>query len=432
MNRFFIFLCFILSYLASSAQTVQERIMAKADQACYVVGEHLKLTVNVCLPDSTPSPCRVAYVEIADTDQLYTQAMLTLNSGCGYGEIPLPATMHSGVYQLCVYTRGLRNYGTSAFFTAQIGVINPVKLTPKDNVRFITADDYTITALIDTVPNCGDLADTPPSAFPYTYELEGHIVMAHVSADIADIENVRLALVGKSAMIYDGRKTGNGNYEFYTTGIFGDMPSLVSAYSRDGTSLPIEFLSPYAQVLPQHLPQLTVRCSEEALKRRYDDALRQQAIDEWQRKNPLQQPISFMTSTPEYIYDLDEWTSMNTVHELLIEFIHGVHIRHNGGVKQLYTFSSTTGTYSQWPALVLLDGIPVYDVEKFLEYDAHLLKYVQVYGDRYTFGQTCCLGVVSFITRSGKLSNFKLDEGSSFVSYQFPQPNQIISSETYK
>ena len=83
MNRFFIFLCFFLSNLASSAQTVQQHIMAKAGQACYVVGEHLKLTVNVCLPDSTPSPSHVAYVEIADTDQLYTQAMLTLDSGCG-------------------------------------------------------------------------------------------------------------------------------------------------------------------------------------------------------------------------------------------------------------------------------------------------------------------------------------------------------------
>lgn len=432
MNRFFIFLCFFLSHLASSAQTVQELIMAKADQACYVVGEHLKLTVNVCLPDSTPSPSHVAYVEIADTDQLYTQAMLTLDSGCGYGEIPLPSTMHSGVYQLCVYTRGLRNYGTSAFFTAQIGVINPVKLSPKDNVRFIPTDDNTITALLDTVTNCGGLADTPSSAFPYPYELEGHIVTAHVSADTADVETVRLALVGKTAMIYDGRKTWDGNYEFYTIGIFGDMPSLVSAYSRDGTSLPITFLSPYAQVLPQKLPQLTVRCSEEALKRRYEDALRQQAIDEWQQKETLSQTITFMTSTPEYIYDLDEWTSMNTVHELLIEFVRGVHVRRHGGIQQLYAYSSETGTYSQWPALVLLDGIPVYDVEKFLEYDAHLLKYVQVYGGRYTFGQTFCQGVVSFITRSGKLSNFKLDEGSSFASYQFPQPNQIISNITYK
>ena len=432
MKRFFIYLCFILLSLTSFAQTGQERVKAKTDRTCYVVGEHVMVAVNVCLPDSTPSPSRVAYIEIADTAQLYAQAMLTLDSGCGCGEIPLPSTMHSGVYQLCVYTRGLRNYGTSAFFTAQIGVINPVKLSPKDNVRFIPADDNTVTALFDMASNYGDLADTPPTEFPYAYELEGHIVTANVSADTEDVENVRLALVGKSAMIYDGRKTGNGNYNFYTTGIYGDMPSLVSAYSRDGVSLPITFLSPYAQVLPQKLPQLTVRCSEEALKRRYEDALCQQAIDEWQHKETLSQTITFMTSTPEYIYDLDEWTSMNTVHELLIEFVRGVHVRRHGSIQQLYAYSSETGTYSQWPALVLLDGIPVYDVEKFLEYDAHLLKYVQVYGGRYTFGQTFCQGVVSFITRSGKLSNFKLDEGSSFASYQFPQPNQIISNITYK
>lgn len=430
MNRILIFLCLFLLHCTSKAQIGQERVWAETDQPCYIVGEHLKLNVNISLKDGTPTPSRVAYVEVADTEQLYAQAMLTLDDGRGYAEIPLPATMHSGTYQLCVYSRGLRNYGDSAFFTKQIGVINPVRLSFRDNIKILPAAEDTIIALLDRIPNSGAYTDTPLAEFPFGYELEGHIVTAQVSADTGNVENVRLALVGKAAQIYDGRIAANGNYEFFTTGIYGNMPSLVSAYSHDGKSLPIVLLSPYAQVIPAHLPQLTVRCSEKVLMERYTEALRQKAIDEWQRKDTLTQTVTFMTSMPESVYDLDEWTSMNTVQELLIEFIRGVHIKRSGGIQQLYTYSSATESYSQWPALVLLDGIPIYDVQRFLEYDAHLLKYVQIYSDRYTFGQTCCQGVVSFTTRSRKLSNYRLDEGSSFVSYQFPQPNQLILSKS--
>lgn len=416
MNKSLIYILLLLTHLTSGAQMTRECVQAATDRQCYIVGEHMKVNVSVCLPDSTPSPSRVAYVEIADTAQLYTQAMLALDGGRGYGEIPLPDTMHSGTYQLCVYTRGLRNFGESAFFTTQIGVINPVTLSPKDNIRFLpAADDGSITAMLDTIPDSGHRDTTPPAEFPFAYELEGHIVTAHVATDTEDIGNVRLALVGKSTLIYDGREAGNGNYDFYTSDIYGDQPSLVCAYSNEGASLPTEILSPYARILPSRLPQLTVRCSEEALKQRYAGALRQKTIDEWENKDSQPRSVIFMGSTPLYIYDLDEWTSMNSVREMLTEFIRGVHARRNKGIQQLYIDS-------KWPALVLFDGIPIYDVQKFLEYDPRLLKYVQIYDDRYTFGQTYCHGVVSFISRSGKLPNFTLDEGSTFVSYQFPQP----------
>ena len=420
MNRIFIFIFLLLAYIASSAQIAQERISAETDGTCYIVGEHVRLNVKVSLPDGTPSPSRVAYVEIADTTQLYSQAMLSLDGGCGYGEIPLPPAMHSGTYQLCVYTRGLRNFGESAFFTTQIGIINPTALSPKDNIKFLPSDDDTVTALLDPVTNPGVQAHTSPAEFPFAYELEGHIVTAHVSADTADISTVRLALVGKFTMIYDGREADNGNYNFYTTDIYGDQPSLVCAYSQEGKSMPVTLLSPYAQVLPSSLPQLTVRCSEEALKRHYDEALRQIAIDEWRDNDPQPRSVIFMGSTPQYIYDLDEWASMSTVREMLTEFIRGVGVKRNKGILQLYT-------YPQWPALVLFDGVPIYDVQKFLDYDARLLKYVQIYDDRYTFGQTFCYGVVSFISRSGKLPNFTLDEGATFASYQFPQPNRLMA-----
>lgn len=423
MNKFVKFIIFciaLLSHPVSVAQLVKEHISAETDQTCYVVGEHLKLSVQVNLPNGTPSPSRVIYVEIADTAKLYNQTMLTLDGGFGYGELSLPQTMHSGTYQLSIYTRGLRNFGEPTFYTKQIGVINPVKFSPEDNIRFLPAVNDDIVAKFDSVSTPNTCVEVIPTEYPFSYELEGHIVTAHVSAAAEDVENVRLALVGKSTLIYDGRNVGNGNYEFYTTEVYGEQPSFVSAYSQVGKSLPTTLVSPYAQVLPAHLPQLIVYCSEEALKNRYADALRQMAIDDWHHKGTEPRKATFMSSTPQYVYDLDEWARMNTVSEMLTEFIKGVHVKRTNGVPQMYT-------YSQCPALVLFDGVPIYDIEAFLDSDPSIIKYVQIYDDRYTFGQTFCYGVVSFISHSGKLPNLKLDKGSTFVTYQFPQPTQLTT-----
>ena len=189
----------------------------------------------------------------------------------------------------------------------------------------------------------------------------------------------------------------------------------------------MEFVSPFAKVLPQALPALQVYCSEEDLQRRSLSAQREQAITDWQTVDSLQLSSEYLSAAPHHIYDLDEYTKFSTVREILIEFINGVNRAKIGGVNHLFTIDPATKQYSRWPALVLLDGMPIHDIDDILEYDARLLKYVQIYTDRYTFGSTICQGIISFISQRGRLSNFKMGEGSRLVSYQFPQdhPNFI-------
>ena len=91
------------------------------------------------------------------------------------------------------------------------------------------------------------------------------------------------------------------------------------------------------------------------------------------------------------------------------------------GVNQLFIFDPDMRIYSKWSALVLLDGMPIFDIDEILDYDARLLKYVMIYTDRYTFGNTPYWGIISFVSQKGLLSNFNLDRTSHLVSYSFPQ-----------
>lgn len=471
-TRIFLVLMLMTAFTSASAQTLMERVRTLTDKQCYLAGERLCVRVDVLMGEPSsdgswvPSPSRVAYLELSDAQQMVTQAMVSLTDGQGWAEIPLPGRMHSGCYQLTAYTRNMRNFGPEVFGRSVIGVINGEQLSRRDNVRFVpdsllveeadqsalslaqlsrvapmgevtlTLPEASAQGCAITVEQNGLLTNVPylqlsndmqlpvssPETLTYAPELEGHIVTAQLAVESApNLLYSRLALVGKSASIYDGQRQADGTHLYYTSGIYGNLPTLVSAYDYDGHAVPMQLLSPYAQELPKSLPELRVSCTEPQLLSRASAARRQAVVNDWLHTDTLQHSLGFMSATPRYFYDLDEYTHMSSIRELIVEFVRGVKRQKEGGVNMLFTVDPETHSYSRWPALVLLDGMPVYDIDEILEYDAHLVKYVQIYTGRFTFGQTCCQGVISFVTRGGRLSNYKLDAGSHLVSYAFPQ-----------
>ena len=73
------------------------------------------------------------------------------------------------------------------------------------------------------------------------------------------------------------------------------------------------------------------------------------------------------------------------------------------------------------PTLVLIDGMPVNDVERLLNYDARRIHYINIYGGQYTFGNGVYNGILSFVTRSGQLTNYPTEPNMQYLLYAFPE-----------
>lgn len=442
------------------AQNPVEKVLAMTDRECYLAGERLRVSVDVRLDDGTPSPSKVAYIEISDTKQICAQAMVALNNGIGWGEIALSDKMHSGNYQMTVYTRAMRNIGPDAYFKSVIGIINADRLSRRDDILFLPKEQYAqmqndstsnstfyregnelvVNIPAESIGHCSvsiehnslniDRQSAPAEQLEknraddvvYTSEMEGHIVTARCvkSVNFTDFKT-RLVLVGQTANVYDGQLQSDGSFSYYTNNVYGTQPSLVNGYVQNGDAVQMKLVSPFAVSLPKSMPQLTVYCDKQDMVSRTLEARCQHAINEWLNVDSLVHSTGFMDSQPDQFYDLDEYVKFNTINEIIIEFVKGVKKKKTNGANFLYTFDTETRKYSMWPALVLLDGMPVYDIDEILSYDANLVKYVQIYNKRYTFGNSCCQGVISFITHKGRLSNYKLDAGSHLLSYSFPQ-----------
>ena len=76
---------------------------------------------------------------------------------------------------------------------------------------------------------------------------------------------------------------------------------------------------------------------------------------------------------------------------------------------------------SSLPSLVLIDGMPVIDVERLLNYDARRIHYINIYAGQYIYGNSVYNGILSFITRSGRLTNYPTEPNVQYLVYDFPE-----------
>ena len=473
---------FVAAHPIAAAAVADEQALAFTDRDCYLAGERMQVSVSIIDGQGQLSDqSRVAYIELSDTRRIWAQGMVALCQGQGWTALALPAVMHSGCYMLTVYTRAMLSHPNADWFRCIIAVVNPRTASRYDNVEYypadslrvsvsayadvssliITADSLTVhipdswqagftsASLIRRDVLVPDYASYYPevnvsalSTNPHLLqpEHEGHIVMARPTSDSTTIDETRLVMVGKRAALYDGQLQSDGIFLYYTLtsgmsseiGVSGRLATLLSAYDAEGKAVDMKFVSPYAHILPRELPQLRAYCNELDLNMLSITAQREEEISQWLALDTLPHATQFLATEPTHTYDLDEYTRFNTVREVITEFVHGVTRQRHNKINQLYVFDRQLGRYSDIPALVMLDGVPIHDIDEILNYDARLLKYIQVYDQRFTFGHITCGGAVSLITQRGLLSNYTLDAGSQLVSYDFPQdrPDFLIPPAT--
>ena len=124
---------------------------------------------------------------------------------------------------------------------------------------------------------------------------------------------------------------------------------------------------------------------------------------------------------PDLTYNLDEYRQFLTVREVLLEYVKCVRVNRTNNVTQL-TVRKTQDSYnSSWPSMVLIDGMPVADVERFLNYDARRVHFINIYGGQYTFGNGVYNGILSVVTRSGRLTNYPVERNMQYLVYGFPE-----------
>jgi hypothetical protein len=378
----------------------------------------------------------IAYAELCDTYRLAAGVVIGLKGGAGEGVIELPSHLHSGYYMLSVYTRDGAHAAQQL-----VAVVNPLHKSVDDDIEWVEGETLTPT------PNpsrAGGESEKSVTNLPSRtggvgggLETEGHIIQARVKNGMYKGSQIcpSLSIVGKQIHYFEGKMVNDSTAVFYTYGIQGKLPLVLSAVSTTGVNLPIEMISPFATLLPKELPHLVFHYKRSEVEARSIDMQRHQmAIAPAKREVqlgviademaeevvPLDYDEAAFGTKPYLTYNLDEYRQFFTVREVLLEYVSCVSNRKVNGVPRLVVFSDETPNEGSWPTLVLIDGMPVNDIERLLNYDARRVHYINIYNGQYTFGNSVYNGILSFVTRSGRLTNYPTEPNVQYLVYEFP------------
>lgn len=124
----FTFLILSKSFYSVTAQTKYEavkpeRVYLHTDRNIYIAGDNLFYTLYSKGSGSQMS--KFAYLVLRNRNSMpITQVRMEIRNQTSFGNIWLPDTLHSDLYQLVCYTNYMRNEGEGSYFTKEIVIIN--------------------------------------------------------------------------------------------------------------------------------------------------------------------------------------------------------------------------------------------------------------------------------------------------------------------
>jgi hypothetical protein len=135
---------------------------------------------------------------------------------------------------------------------------------------------------------------------------------------------------------------------------------------------------------------------------------------------------------PDKKYFLDDYTRFVTMEEVMREYVNEVRVRKNKDNFQFTVFDQPHNYYFENEPMVLLDGIPVFDINKIMAFDPLKMKKIEVVARRYYLDSVINEGIISYSTYKGDLGGFKLDPSSIILEWSGLQYEREFFSPVYE
>jgi hypothetical protein len=291
------------------------------------------------------------------------------------------------------------------------------------------------------------LVNTKPS-FGYIPEYGGHIIVGRVLNEkskkpVAGVK-VYLSIAGKRIQLHGCVSDSAGLVHFEMKDFFGSNQIVMQTNTGKEKLYQFEIFNPYSEKFSGTL--LPMFNFEEKNIKDLELGHISVGVQNAYHQNQLQQlsePV--VDSLPFYFkpyktYYLDNYKRFTTMEEVMREYVAEVNVRRNGSNYRYVTFNAPGVKLSDVQAaqilfennpLVLLDGVPVFDINKIIAYDPLKVNKLEVVAERYLLGSVTSDGVLSYTTYKGNLEGFSLDPNDLVLDYEGLQQQRVFYSPQY-
>lgn len=272
--------------------------------------------------------------------------------------------------------------------------------------------------------------DIPP--LTYAPEYEGQIITGVVrdeaSGALADSANVFLSVAGTNPVFHVVKTDRKGNFQFSVNELYGMNPIIFQANGYnvqlndpfDGrpNDLPLKYFSP-GKTTEQTLTVSNIHSQVERAFKKQNDFV------------PIQRDTVRFYGKPSIAYLLDDYVRFPTLEDVFREYMPGIIVRRQSKKAQLYILNNASEMFFEQEPLILLDGMPVLDVDMLLHTDAAMVKKVSMVYHKYFIGPVVYTGIVDISTFKGNFGGFDIDPKALVIDYEGLQKLRTFKSPDY-
>jgi hypothetical protein len=475
------------SAFSEAAKRSMEDLVVFTDRSMYAVNEPVQFSAVLISGGS-----KVLYAELVNSiGTAVARGKFFIAEYRTSGHLVIPSSSPSGSYYLRCYTRWMRNFDPLYFTYVPIRVVNPYStvilentmVQGKDSLFPVPSGGGKVTASLDrhsfqvgeqinvelslkeggldqvfygciTIVPSGTI-DTAvfihrvdpmtegsiPFQFNFLPETKGTtlsgIALEQINKLPASDTRIHFSILGEEPAYFVTQSDQEGRFQVYTPTRRGYQEMFVVPEYEHGTPIEVlidnDFTSEPLPFAPDsfslnHTEQL--QASRLALHMQLQGIFLADSVFDNRIFPKGTEPAPFY-GTPEISVNIDDYVNLPNLEEIIENLIPKTHVMRSGGQMHI-KIENENPMISMFPPLILVDDIPVFDMEVFMAIPPSKVDRIDVVPEVYVFGEVKYGGIISITSRQGDLASIKLPEGSYFFDYAayHPQLAQQLARHT--
>jgi hypothetical protein len=285
-----------------------------------------------------------------------------------------------------------------------------------------------------------DVFRSQPVSFEHIPEYDGHFITGKMVSKLdgspAKGKDAYLAALDVPARLYVAQSDQEGRLVFEVRKFEGPKEITIQTDLSQDSTHRIEIANPFSKqfsttgLAPFYFDKtLENQLLTRAINMQTANAFLPRIYTE--KKATLADSLAFF-GKPDEKYFLDDFTRFPTMEEVLREYVKGVLVRKRQKKFHFRMIDKLLpNTFYTTDPLILLDGIPIFDADKIVEFDPLKIKKIETLSSRYFLGPITFTGIVSFSTYRSDLAGFELDPKVMVMPYEGVQAQREFYTPRY-
>ena len=286
-----------------------------------------------------------------------------------------------------------------------------------------------------------DVLHNRPPAFSFVTENEGPVI----SGTLTDKKNnlpqknipATLTVPGNNFELRGAVSSESGSIHFNLNDFYSSNELIIAPVNAADSAVKISVTNPFSDrysAFPLPAFSLPVKWKDQLLNRSINTQADNAYLAERRKASfaPLAADSNSFYGKPEKQYNLDEYTRFTTMEEVMKEFVTDLRVRKQEQGYQFRVVNNSLKEFFELPPLVLIDGVPVSNIDKVMALDPLKFRQIDVVTHRHFLGTLVSDGIVSYKSYQGDLGGYELDPNAIVVEYEGLQRQRVFYAPVYE